>query len=248
MIHLRMRSFSESLGFHVSTTVLLPQEPRREPVPVLWLLHGASDDDTSWHSRTGIERYAEAHGIAVVMPFGGLGYYSNERVGFRWWDWVSDELPALVQRNFKISDAREDTFVAGLSMGGFGTLKLALNQPHRFAAAASLSGALVMDSPRNFSEEYLPRTSRIWGESGIEPGGPDDLCALVARTPATDLPRLYLACGTEDYLVEENRQFEQVAAAAGVPLTTSFEPGDHDWAFWDDQIQRVLAWLPIRSS
>ena len=110
------------------------------PPPLLYLLHGLSDDHTAWHRYTAIGRYAETAGLAVVMPAVHRSFYANEAHGHRYWDFVSEELPAVVHEFLRVTDRPEETFVAGLSMGGYGALKLALTHPERYAAAASLSG------------------------------------------------------------------------------------------------------------
>ncbi len=257
MAHLRVDFFSDALALSTSMTVLLPQRTTTQigmsgtstddPPPVLYLLHGLSDDDTVWLRRTSVERYVAPLGLAVVMPQVHRSFYADEHYGGRYWTFLSEELPALVSSWFRISDRREDTFVAGLSMGGYGALKWALRQPDRFAAAASLSGALDIggryaapvraEDPRLFD--------RVFGERSPA-GGEDDLLALVERADPSALPALHVCCGEQDELLPGNRRFLEACAAASVPVTTSFGPGEHDWAYWDATIQDVLAWLPLR--
>src|SRR5215207_6612200 len=158
MAHLRCDFFSVALILSTTMTVILPQETstqigmasrhRQGLPPVLYLLHGLSDDDTIWLRRTSIERYVAPLGLAVVMPQVHRSFYTDEAVGGRYWTFLSEELPALVYSFFRLSDRREDTFVAGLSMGGYGALKWALRDPQRFAAASSLSGALDVERLR----------------------------------------------------------------------------------------------------
>jgi S-formylglutathione hydrolase FrmB len=257
MVHLRCDFFSEALSLSTSMTVLLPQRTTTQiglsgraldgPPPVLYLLHGLSDDDTIWLRRTSIERYVAPLGLAVVMPQVHRSFYTDEAYGGRYWTFLSEELPALVGSLFRISDRREDTFVAGLSMGGYGALKWALRAPRRFAAAASLSGAVDVAALR--SQRVRPEDPRLFERvfDGRDiAGGPDDLLALLDRAEAGELPDLYLCCGAGDALIEDNRRFRDRCTAAGIPLTTDFGPGEHDWAYWDDRIQDVLAWLPLR--
>ena len=128
MAHLRVDFFSDSLSLSTSMTVLLPQRTTTQigmtgatiegPPPVLYLLHGLSDDDTIWLRRTSVERYVAPLGLAVVMPQVHRSFYSDEVYGRRYWTFVSEELPELVASWFRVSQRREDTFVAGLSMGG----------------------------------------------------------------------------------------------------------------------------------
>ena len=258
MVHLRCDFFSEALSLSTTMTVLLPQRTTSQiglegrtvdgPPPVLYLLHGLSDDDTIWLRRTSIERYVAPLGLAVVMPQVHRSFYTDQAYGGKYWTFLSEELPELVGSLFRVSDRREDTFVAGLSMGGYGAFKWALRQPERFAAAASLSGAVDIAGLRTGRERPEdPRMfERIFGNTGPV-GGPDDLHWLLDRADAATLPALYVCCGTEDALIDDNRAFADAAAAAGIPLQTSFGPGAHDWAYWDTRIQDVLAWLPLGS-
>ncbi|MEW2379029.1 alpha/beta hydrolase family protein [Micromonospora sp. NPDC047812] len=254
----RVDFHSEVLGLSTSMTVILPQRTtsqigmsgsagQGEP-PVLYLLHGLSDDDTIWLRRTSIERYVAPLGLAVVMPQVGRSFYTDEEHGNRYWTFLTDELPRLCHEFFRLSARREDTFVAGLSMGGYGALKWALRDPGRFAAAASLSGALDVVNRRR--HPTAPLDPDVWhtvfGERTVT-GTDDDTVALLDAATGADLPALYVACGTEDFLYEDNLTFVTAARERGVPLTVDFSPGTHDWAYWDAKIQDVLAWLPLRT-
>ena len=259
MAHLRCDFFSDSLSLSTSMTVILPQQTTTQigmtgelpdgPPPVLYLLHGLSDDDTTWLRRTSIERYVAPLGLAVVMPQVHRSFYTDEAYGGRYWTFISEELPSLVSSFFRVSERREDTFVAGLSMGGYGAFKLALRQPERFAAAACLSGAVHLsglrsgrtrpDDPRMFE--------RVFGEGPID-GTDNDLFRLLDQADPAALPDLYLSCGTEDPLYADNAAFGDACGRAGVGVTTSFGPGEHSWDFWDARIADVLTWLPLRSA
>ncbi|MGC5022540.1 alpha/beta hydrolase [Micromonospora sp. DT47] len=257
MALMRCDFFSEALGLSTSMTVLLPQRATSQigmsggvadgDPPVLYLLHGLTDDDTIWLRRTAIERYVAPLGLAVVMPQAARSFYTDEAHGNRYWTFLSEELPQLCQSFFRLSDRREDTFVAGLSMGGYGAVKWALRDPRRFAAAASLSGALDVahrrDHPTRPVDPAVWHT--VWGDQHV-PGTDDDTVALVRRA-GVDTPPLYVACGTEDFLYDDNLRFVEAARAQGVPVTVDLSPGAHDWAYWDAKIQDVLAWLPLRS-
>jgi putative tributyrin esterase len=246
MAMIRCDFASETLALDTSMTVVLPQDGDSPP-PLLYLLHGLTDDNTAWTRQTSIERYAVAKGLAVVMPQVHRSFYANETYGMRFWDFLADELPATVERFFRVSTRREDTFVAGLSMGGYGALEWALRRPERFAAAASLSGALDLAYIQEFDLRPHMRTlvAQVFADRRVA-GGDEDLLHLVKAADPAGLPRLMVRCGTEDRLVKQNQRFIAACAAAGVPLDAEFGPGDHDWAYWDAQIRTVLDWLPIR--
>ncbi|MFC1582668.1 alpha/beta hydrolase, partial [Planctomycetota bacterium] len=144
--------FSDVLGLSMTMNVILPQTTQTQigmagkrgegKLPCLYLLHGMSDDHSIWLRRTSIERYVADKGLAVVMPAVHKSRYCDLTTGDRYWEYVSEEIPRLARDFFPISDKREDNFVAGLSMGGYGAFKLALNKPEQYAAGASLSGAV----------------------------------------------------------------------------------------------------------
>ena len=256
MAFIQCNFHSESLGMAVTMNVILPQTTysqigmtgvkRESGTPVLYLLHGLSDDHTIWMRRTSIERYASELGLAVVMPCVNRSFYCDTPDGMKFWQFVSRELPALVPSFFHVSDKREDTFVAGLSMGGFGAFKLALNCPEKFAAAASLSGAL-----RN---EWLNTGNRTLFEFDFGPldkikGSINDLYAKSEELVKSGRPRpmLYQVCGTEDFLYGVNVSFRDHLRTIGYDNAVwKDRPGSHSWALWDEEIQPILKWLPIR--
>lgn len=263
MAFLDVHCFSDALGLTVSLHVLLPQNSARQigmaggaartVYPTLYLLHGLSDDHTIWQRRTAIERYAAAHNIAVVMPAVARSFYQDMASGPKYWTFVSEELPALCQSWFPLSAAREDNFAAGLSMGGYGALRLGLGCPEKFAAVASLSGALDLSQRlKELEEAQLPIDHTEW--AGIfgdvtSIGKPEaDLFALAERVAKSGgpAPEIYLCCGTEDYLLEDTRAFSGHLDKVGLKHTSEEGPGTHEWGYWDRQIQRVLAWLPLK--
>lgn len=239
--------FSETLQLSTSMNVLLPQ-PARARYPVLYLLHGLSDDHSTWLRRTSIERYVDPLGLAVVMPAVHRSFYADMVHGNRYWTFVSQELPALARSFFPISRRREDTFVAGLSMGGYGAFKLALSFPQRFGAAASLSGALDQAADMKYTEPaWRAEMETIFGDLDKFAGSPNDVMHLARKLAksARPQPRLYQCCGTEDFLYDQNLCFRDQARALDLDLTYEEGPGEHEWGYWDRMIQRVLAWLTI---
>jgi putative tributyrin esterase len=216
--------------------------------PTLYLLHGLSDDHTIWQRRTSIERYVQSLDLAVVMPEVHRSFYTDTATGQRYWTFISEELPALARSYFPLSDLREDNFVAGLSMGGYGAFKLALTHPKRYAAAASLSGAVdICGVFKNEDEPWLAEMRNVFGSPEALQGSRNDLFYLADQlAKKKKRPRLYQYCGTEDFLYSDNLRFREHLKALGIQATYEEGPGTHEWQYWDQQIQRVLAWLPLQ--
>jgi putative tributyrin esterase len=252
------RFFSETLGMCSSMRVILPETTERRigsvgvsregsgtsfcGHPTLWLLHGLSDDESIWSRLTSIERYVTPLGLSVVMPNVHRSFYTNMRSGYRYWDFVSKELLEKARSFFPLSIAREDNFVAGLSMGGYGALKLALTLPERFAAAASLSGVTdVAEWRGDRSEDF----DLIFGPDGPQRGSVHDLFQLATSLAGSDRPkpRLFQCCGTEDFLYAQNTRFRDAVQQLGFDYIYEEEAGDHSWSYWDKMIARTLTWL-----
>lgn len=241
--------YSDALQVGTSMSVVLPQATESQigvedarpsgPPPLLYLLHGLSDDHTAWHRYTAIGRYAEAAGLAVVMPAVHRSFYADEAHGHRYWQFVSEELPRVVRSFFRVTDRPEETFVAGLSMGGYGAVRLALTYPDRYAAAASMSGAL--DLARAMTDPSRTELSQRIFDGHLSADA--DLFALLER--AASVPPLHLSCGTEDALLDYTTGFAEAATDAGHDVTLDLRPGQHDWTLWDAVIRDVIAWLPL---
>ncbi len=254
--------YAETLGLSTSMNVILPQATRGQigmkgtagegRHPVLWLLHGRSDDHTIWGRRTSIERYVAELGLAVVMPSAGLSFYCDMAGGSRYGEFFEEELPALARSFFPLSDKREDNFVAGLSMGGYGAMRLALTHPERYAAGASLSGVLDIAQMCESTEPFRRQMMRdVFGDDLARVRGSKlDLFHLLQSQQAsgTSLPALYACCGADDFLIEHNRAFARHAESLQVPLRYTENEGTHEWGYWDRMIQDVLAWLPVRGA
>ena len=248
MAFLQLSFHAATIGQHTNVNVVLPDSVKAgERVPVLYLLHGLSDDQTMWSRRTSVERYAAPYRLAIVMPAGHRSFYTNTQSGERFFDYITEELPARMESFFPVSTERSGRFIAGLSMGGYGAFKAALNRPDLYAAAASFSGALgSKDIAHRFSE---PLVRELFGSPEAAAGRPHNLYLVaedVARNAAdTPCPILYQACGTEDFLHTENVSFRDHLRSLGLPLTYFECPGAHEWGFWDARIRDTLAWLPL---
>lgn len=259
LIHVNF--FSEALGMCVSCDVVLPQRATRQigmaaatrgdRHPTLWLLHGASDDQTIWQRRTSIERYAAALGLAVVMPAVGLSSYTDMAHGGAYYTYVAKELPRIMRSMFPLSDRREDNFIAGLSMGGAGCMKIGLNNPENYAAIGCFSaGAQNRIAP--MQPDRMERMIMTYGTSdykALEGTINDPLFA--ARTileKGLPCPRIFHSIGSSDFLLDSARDTRDFfTSLPGNPFDYVYEehPGAHTWEYWDEHIQDFLKYLGL---
>ncbi len=218
--------------------------------PTLYLLHGLLGNYTDWVSGTRIQRWAEDAGLAVVMPSGDNSFYipglaANSDYG----KFVGEELPRVMRSMFPLSQRREDTFIAGLSMGGFGAIRNGMKYAETFSRIAAYSSGIHLFEPDGFFS--------IAGEHTVF--GPIDeaketdknhyvvLEELKTRVSAGEVeaPKFYMSCGTEDSLFAVNAKFRDLLLADGFDVTWDEEPRGHDWDFWDSQIKKTIDWLPL---
>jgi putative tributyrin esterase len=217
----------------------------RNKFKTLYLFHGAFADFSSWSLYSRVEEYADRHGLAVVMPSVGNSFYADLLHGPAYWTFISEELPRFVRSVFPLSDKREDNFVAGLSMGGYGAFKLALNKPEKFAAGISLSGVLDIVAALRNPIHTVFNVNEYFGGFDKLKGSYSDLFAQLQKLKreGVSIPKLYLACGLEDELYEMNVKFRDFANSNSVDLAYEEGPGGHTWDFWDQYICRALEWL-----
>lgn len=234
--------FSQALGKQTAAYVILP-EVGTAPYPVLYLLHGLSDDHTIWLRRTSIERYVSNLPLIVVMPDGGRGFYSDAAEGFQFGTAIGVELSERIDRTFPTIPSRNGRAVAGLSMGGYGALRLGLTYSDRFCAAVSHSGALAFGHHATGfdGKAHPPEFQRILGADHV--GGPNDLFALAEASDPNTLPALRIDCGTEDFLIESNRELHTHLTQIAVPHEYEEHPGAHTWDYWDKHIQDTLKFI-----
>jgi putative tributyrin esterase len=209
----------------------------------LFLLHGGFEDAQSWLSYTNIEKYADKHKMAVVLPSVGNCFYADLAHGPAYWTFLTDELPRFVRSVFPLSDKPGDNYLAGLSMGAYGAFKWALNKPDQFAAVANLSGAV--DITKQKPEPGPVNFDDIFEDFGSIKGSISDTYGLLKKLKeeGTKLPRMYMASGTEDFGYTYFKEFKELAESLSVDVTFEEGPGKHDWDFWDPYIERALDWM-----
>jgi len=217
----------------------------------LYLLHGSYGDCTDWTFFSNIIRYAQDKKIAVIMPSAENSNYFNMCKGEPYLTYISEELPKFASRIFPLSRKRANTFIGGLSMGGYGTFRIAFEHPEIFSHAASLSGVLDISAIQNSTKAHfalIPKNYRdaVWADNQKIHGSRDDLSFLLEELmkEGTQIPSLYMTCGTEDFLFPDNLAFYSKAATLGAEIIFDKHPGVHNWDYWDSHIQDVLNWLP----
>ena len=253
--------FSKALMRTVPIQVVLPTDkfvgPQgtqpEGPFKTLYLLHGIMGNYTDWVSGTRVQSWAQDRNLAVVMPSGDNSFYvDNPKSSANYGTFIGKELVDFTRRTFPLSRKREDTFIGGLSMGGFAAIVNGLQNPETFGAVCALSSALILDSaPQN--KEYTDNlfTNRgyyesIFGDLTKVRGSFFDYDALAEKVaPLAEKPKFYMACGTEDELIGVNRQFRDHLQKLGFDVTYEEGPGVHDWYFWDEYILRAMEWLPL---
>ena len=243
MAVLSSRFTSKTLDLAMSFQVIIPQE-FKEPLPVLYLLHGLSDDDYSWLDNTALVRYASDMQLVIVMPQVHRSFYTDMVEGGAYWTFLTEELPDLVARWLPISLEKNKTFVAGLSMGGYGALKWGLNYPDKFAGIASLSGATDLVTMWKDDANRDLEFKRLFGSIEKLEGSTNDLSYLINQVKRqANVPEILQICGTEDFLYDYNLNFSKKLLELGFNYSWVEEKGTHDWVFWDQQIQTVLEWI-----
>lgn len=248
---------SSVLKMPVQMGVFLPDPSIREkagdsPMQVLYFLHGMGGDYTTVCRYTSIERYLlEANcNLAVIFPNAHRSFYANMCYGENYWDYISREIPSLVKSYFNISTERKDTFLAGISMGGYGAMKLALSFPERFSAVAAISGALDAENfaVRHQDSPLADEFKRIFGLSSTVRGSDNDLFSLAEKVAeAGKQPHIYQCCGTEDFLYNDNLKFRDHLGSLGLKHIYEESPGAHTWKYWDENLKKALEFLPLKS-
>lgn len=261
---LRGSLFSRVLEMSTGVTFVIPgfrSGGAPYPYQVCYLLHGLGGAHGDYVDYTRLSEYAEDHHTLFVMPEAARSFYSDRPRGQKFFAYVADELPELCSKTFNISSEREDTTVAGVSMGGYGALKCALARPDRYGRCLAFSSPCLFlreqfDTFR--SPEGLRRAAEEYGEQLIHDfraifgedlrWNPDnDLVRLAESLPAgSERPHIFMACGDRDPYLAENRRFADELGKHGFDCTYEERPGGHDWIFFDSALRRAVQWSTAR--
>jgi S-formylglutathione hydrolase FrmB len=253
--HLHTIQFESKLvGKTLPYIVVLPTDydqpaAKDKHYPVLYLLHGLTGHYDNWITRTKLSEYAAQYSLIIVTPEGNDGWYTDSATvpTDKYETYIFEELIPDVQRRYRTVETREGRAIAGLSMGGYGALKLGVKHPEMFAFVGSLSGAL---GAATVTESDLHGLQSIWRTLALVFGPTDnpmrkanDVPQLYRNLPASSiagLPYVYFDCGTEDPLLTMNRSFADLLVSRKIPHEYRQLPGSHSWPYWDAQVQEVL--------
>ncbi len=272
MAVLTIHFYSKTVGLATAARIIIPSAiPRSEKpdyeaeygrkglLPVLWLLHGGSDNYTDWHDCTKVQLFAEEYGYAVVMPDAQQSSYANMAFGPNWLDYFTTELPEYIYSRFPFSRERNDNFIAGMSMGGSGTVKLALLQPERYLAAVPLASAVEV--ARRYAEgrwDRVPGGAPKDGKPSVfnDIYGCDDNPSAILGTnedcfyllkkaveEGKELPHFLHCQGTEDHTYNGNVEYRAYAKELGVEIDWIEAPGVHDWKSWNLYLPEVFKYI-----
>lgn len=240
MAFFRCDLMSQSLGMATSVLVTMPDTGELDNAPVIYLLHGLTDNCTGWARYTQAEHLARIHGAILVMPEVQRSYYTDMACGPKYFTYINKELPELCRRYFGIEPKPERTYIMGLSMGGYGAMKCAFTTPQQYAGCAAFSSAAII-------QNSLPGLSHWHEDKALFPDGivppEDDLLVLAGRFAdgrKGPMPKLFLSCGQQDSHYPANAQLRDALQAMHWPLVWYEAPGGHDWFFWNDSLTRAM--------
>lgn len=259
--------YSYALDKMTPVDIYLPHDDNRRfhvdrPQKTLILLHGLEGNYSYWNRYTSVERYAQERNLALIMPDAEMSMYSDMRCGQRYATYIGEELPEILRNMFRLNMGRENLGIAGLSMGGYGALRMALSYPGTFGRCASFSGALMIGSLKHLEElqeyrepvqvnEYIEmeEIARSMYQGALGAYGEklvyhpeNSLLYLADRAVSLGeaLPKVLLTCGSEDFLLEVNKSYSQKLNKSGVKNKLEVWPGVHNWLFWEESIRDYI--------
>lgn len=245
---------SQKLLRAVSFTAIIPMEAT-EPLKTLYLLHGAIGDQYDYLTGTRIKRWALEKNLAVIMPSGENQFYVDKPEQKEYYGaFVAEELVAFTRKMFPLSNKKEDTFIAGLSMGGYGAIVNGLKYHETFSHIGAFSPAMMLQTL--WSDELtmegdgifnLGFCENVFGGIDTIKGSDKDYYYLIDQLLENQqtIPKIYLPIGVDDFLLGDVREFQQFIEKKGVEMTYIEDNGAHDWDFWDAYLNRFLEWLPL---
>lgn len=262
MALLKIDFYSDKLKRFTTVHVVLPNDTPEimitgnpeytRPTKVLYLLHGFSGYSMDWLIGCGLQELSVKYNLALVLPSGDNSFYvDREATGCAYGSFVGEELLQYMTKTLHLSDAKEDLFIGGLSMGGFGAIRLALRYPDNYSKVFGLSSAMLIKEietmqpgDENPVANYAYFSSVFGDLKGLETSenNPEYLLKML-RDKQKTIPPIYMACGTEDFLLENNRDFVRTLQEEHVEVEYHESAGTHNWEFWNEYLEKAIRWM-----
>ena len=247
----------KSLQRRTSISVILPcdnihflqdsEEIVPQPYKTLYLLHGLYGSDDIFLANTSIQKFAEDNGIAIVIPCGENSFYVDDEKSHRFYgEYVGRELLDITRNIFPLSDKREDTFIAGFSMGGYGAIRNGLKYSQNFSKIGMISAALITDDIVNYSDDSNVLRSRSFYESifgNLDELKGSDMNPKSLIENCSNIPDIFMACGVDDFLYPKNVDFYEFLKSRDIDADFVEAPGEHTWEFCDEHIKEFIKTL-----
>lgn len=257
MAELKISFYSHSLIRPVSFKMYMPNDTlAQENNPhynrkckTVFVLYGYSGHGSGWNR---IYDLGEKYNFALIFPNGENSFYlDSQSTGGKYCTFVGSELVQYLQKTFGLCMSKEDTFISGLSMGGFGALHTGLAYPETFGKIVALSSALIIHriagmkpgEENQFANYYYYRNCFGDLDRLIESDNNPEVLVKKLKQQGKNIPDIYMACGTEDFLIEDNRQFYQFLSNHDVKVTYIEDTGSHNMEFWNKYFAKGFAWL-----
>src|SRR6266704_4062969 len=211
--------------------------------PVVYLLHGLYGDYLNWGTRTQLENYARNLHLQIIMPDADDSWYTNSATvaGDKFEDYVAKDLVNEIDEKYRTIRVRHGRAIAGLSMGGYGAVKLALKYPGLFELAGSLSGAFnAAQNLDTLRPEFAAKLREVFGNEGSRERAENDVLLLLNTSHQTSYPYFYLGCGTADFFLDTTRAFVMQLSSRKIAYEYHETPGEHTWEYWDRELQSML--------
>ncbi len=254
MAYFRIEYYSKALRRETSFEVMIPCDPREGmpapegPMRTLFLLHGYTGKAGNYVPFDLPYKY----NFAIVMPSAENSFYLNGlSTGHAFQTLVGEELVEFVRKTFGLAGDPTNTGIAGLSMGGFGALHTGLAYPRTFGKIGAMSSAFIhhevaqMKPGQGNEVANYDYYRECFGEPALLEESDNNPETLIRKLKAAGekIPEIYMACGTEDFLIENNRAMHRFLEAEGVPHEYHEGPGIHDMVFWTEYIQKIVRWM-----
>jgi putative tributyrin esterase len=233
---------SPSLHRDMHYLILLPRDySNGHRFPVLYLLHGLYGAYKNWDTRTHLESAAAQLSFLIVTPDADDSWYTNSatKPEDRFEDYIVKDLVSEVDSKYRTIREKRARAIAGLSMGGYGAVKLALKYPELFAFAGSLSGAFnATQDLDDLKPEFRAKLLEVFGNPGSRTRKENDVFLLLKSS--RDYPYFYVACGTSDFFLDTNRAITAQLAKQQILYEYHETPGGHTWEYWDSELTPLL--------